>query len=148
MSKFLSNGGAAFAALLAAAMSMQAYAAGGTMPPERQAGAASFVSGGIGEGEAQRFESAAARYPLTVQLFARSGQRDEYTADAQVTITDTRGRTVLDEKSDGPFMLVRLPAGDYRVAASLEGRSLAQHSVHVTHSGHAKTTFVFPSHAG
>jgi len=43
---------------------------------------------------------------------------------------------------------VRLPAGDYRVAASLKGHDLADHRVHVTDGGHAKTTFVFPSNAG
>ena len=145
---YLSRGGSMFAALLAAAVSLQAHAADGPLPPERQAGDASFVSGGIGDGEAQRFEAAAAQYPLTVRLFESAGQRDEYTADALVKITDAKGRTVLDEKSDGPFMLVRLPAGDYRVSASLNGRSLAEHAVHVTHSGHAKTTFVFPRNTG
>jgi hypothetical protein len=54
---------------------------------------------------------------------------------------------VLHEKADGPFMLVRLPAGDYRVAASLKGHDLADHRVHVTDGGHAKTTFVFPRNA-
>lgn len=148
MSNVFQRGGAAFAALIGAAMSLQAVAAGGALPPERQAGIASYLSGGIGEGESQRFEAAFKRYPLIVQLFESTGARDEYTADARVTIVDAKGHTVLDEKADGPFMLVRLPAGDYRVGAALKGRTLAQHRVHVTDSGHAKTTFVFPQNAG
>lgn len=148
MSKFFQRSGAAFVALIGAAMSLHAVAADGQLPPERQAGVASYLSGGIGEGESQRFEAAFNRYPLIVQLFEATGGRDQYTADAQVKITDAKGRTVLDERAEGPFMLVRLPAGDYRVGASLKGRVLADHAVHVTDSGHAKTTFVFPANGG
>ncbi|MEP7102370.1 MAG: carboxypeptidase regulatory-like domain-containing protein [Burkholderiales bacterium] len=148
MRKFFQRSGAALAALIGATMSLQALAANGQLPPERQAGVASYLSGGIGEGESQRFEAAFNRYPLIVQLFEATGARDEYTADAHVKITDAKGHTVLDERADGPFMLVRLPAGDYRVGASLKGRVLAEHQVHVTHSGHAKASFVFPANAG
>jgi hypothetical protein len=148
MSKWFERGGSALAALLAAVVALPAHASNGQLPPERQAGIASYVSGGVGEGESQRFEAAFRHYPLVVQLFENNGARDEYTADARVKITDAKGHLVLDEKSDGPFMLVRLPAGDYRVAAALNGRQLAEHSVHVTDSGHAKSTFVFPRKAG
>jgi len=148
MSQFFQRSGATLAAVLGAAMSLPAYAVDGQLPPERQAGSASFVSGGIGEGESQRFEAAFTRYPLIVQLFENSGARDEYTADALVKITDAKGRVMLHEKADGPYMLVRLPAGDYRIAASLKGHALADQVVHVTGSGHAKTTFVFPRNAG
>jgi hypothetical protein len=149
MSQFFQRSGAALAALLGAAMCLPAHAASDDqLPPERQAGSASFVSGGVGENEAQRFEAASKHYPLVVQLFENSGARDEYTADAKVKITDAKGRLVLDEKADGPFMLVRLPAGDYRVAASLKGHDLSGRRVHVTDSGHAQATFVFPRNAG
>ncbi len=83
-----------------------------------------------------------------MQLFENSDQRDAYTADARVKIVDEKGVVVLDQKAEGPFMLVRLPAGDYRVAASLKGHSLADHAAHVTDGGHAKARFVFPANAG
>jgi len=138
-------GGAVAAAASVLLTAVPAHAAQGQLPPERQAGPAAFVSGGIGEAEAQSFEAASKRYPLVVELFAASGgQRGEYTADAQVKITDAKGRVVLDEKADGPFMLVRLPAGRYRIGAVLNGHSLAERSVQLSDSGHAKTTFVFP----
>jgi len=149
MSPFFQRTGATLAAVLGAAIGLPAHAASdGQLPPERQAGSASFVSGGVGEGESQRFEAAFKHYPLVVQLFENGGARDVYTADAVVKITDARGRQVLNEQADGPFMLVRLPAGDYRVAASLKGHDLAEHTVHVTDGGHAKTVFVFPRNAG
>lgn len=148
MSKLMQRGGAGVAALLAAAMSLQAHATASQLPPERHVGVASYVSGGVGEGESQRFEAAFGHYPLVIRLFENNGPRDEYTADARVKITDLKGRSVLDEKANGPFMLVRLPAGDYRIAASLEGHTLAEQTVHVTDSGHTKTTFVFPKNSG
>ncbi|MBS0446842.1 MAG: carboxypeptidase regulatory-like domain-containing protein [Proteobacteria bacterium] len=148
---FLQRAGASFAAVLAGAAALPAYAAAqvdAQLPPEHDAGKVSYLSGGIGEGEAHRFEAAFGRYPLVVQLFEQDGKATVYTADAQVKITDRKGDVVFDRHAEGPFMLLRLPAGDYRVAATLRGQALAERSVHVTDSGHARATFVFPQAAG
>jgi hypothetical protein len=139
--------GVVFASVLGAAISVNA-AQVNNLPPERVAGVASYLSGGVSDGEAQRFQAAFKQYPLVVELYEHSGARDEYTADAQVRITDRKGGTVLEQRADGPFMLVRLPAGDYTVSASLNGQTLPGHKVHVTDSGHAHSVFVFPARAG
>ena len=144
MRTFLRDAGVAFASLLGAAISANAAQAN-NLPPERVRGVASYVSGGVSDGEVQRFQAAFKQYPLIVELYEHSGARDEYTADAQVRITDRKGATVLEQRADGPFMLVRLPAGDYTVSASLHGQSLPAHKVHVTDSGHARSVFVFSS---
>jgi len=148
MKAWIQQSGAAFAAVLAAAIALPTQAS--PLPRQRHVEAAvSFVSGGIGEGEAQRLEAQARDYPLTVELLEHARPRDEYTANAVVRISDARdGRVVLDTRADGPFLLVRLPAGDYRIAATLQGRSVPEHRVHVTEHGHAKTTFVFPAQVG
>lgn len=125
-------------------MSLDAHAADNQLPPEQQSGAASYVSGGIGEGEAARFEAAFSHYPLIVQLYETQGGKRVYTANALVTITDHSGKTVLEQHANGPFMLVRLPAGEYEVSASLKGHHLPKHHIHITDSGHAKTQFTFP----
>ena len=149
MKKYLRDAGVLFASVLGAAISVHAAQTNaGSLPPEQVRGVASFLSGGISEGEAQRFQAAFKRFPLIIELYEHSGQRDEYTADADVRITDHAGKTVLEQHSDGPFMLVRLPAGDYRVSASLKGHSLPEHKVHVTDSGHAHNVFVFPAQVG
>jgi hypothetical protein len=137
----------AAAALCATTVCLQAHASNVPLPPEQHAGAAAYVSGGIGEGEARRFESAFKDYPLAIQLFEHGATHDVYTADAQVKIYDPHGTLILDQKSDGPFMLVRLPPGDYHVTASLDGHALPKRSVHIVAHGHAKTTFVFPAHS-
>ena len=142
MKAVLRDVGIAFASLLGAAISVHA-AQVSNLPPERVAGVASYVSGGVSDGEVQRFQAAFKQYPLIVELYEHGGARDEYTADADVRITDHKGTTVLEQRADGPFMLVRLPAGDYTVSASLHGESLPGHKVHVTDSGHARSVFVF-----
>jgi len=147
MMTFLRNAGVTFASMLGAAISVHAAQIDG-LPPENTQGIASFVSGGVSDGEAQRLQAAFKRFPLIVELYEHAGQRDEYTADAHVRIRDRHGNTVLDQHADGPFMLVRLPAGDYSVSASLKGRSLPEHKVHVTDSGHAHSVFVFPETVG
>lgn len=144
----LQRAGFALATLLGTAVSFNASAAISPLPREKVAGVASYVSGGISEESSQAFKRAFRDYPLVIQLFEHDGAHDVYTADAEVRITDAHGGVVLDQKADGPFMLVRLPAGDYTVSAELAGRALPQHRVHVSDHGHANSVFVFPAHTG
>lgn len=148
LTRRLQRAGLALAALLGSAVSLDAAAANSPLPREKVAGVASYVSGGVSLESSQAFRKAFRDFPLVIQLFEKDGARDVYTADARVRIVDGRGQTVLDQRADGPFMLVRLPAGDYRVSAELAGHALAPHAVHVSEHGHASSVFVFPSDAG
>lgn len=148
LSRSLQRAGFALAALLGTAVSLDASAALSPLPREKVAGVASYVSGGVSLESSQAFKKAFRDFPLVIQLFEKDGTRDVYTADAHVRIVDGHGQTVLDQRADGPFMLVRLPAGDYRVTAELAGRALAPHAVHVSDHGHTNSVFVFPAHTG
>lgn len=148
LSHSLQRAGLALATLLGTALSLDAGAAVSPLPREKAAGVASFVSGGVSLESSQAFRRAFRDYPLVIQLFERDGAREVYTADAQVRIVDAHGQVVLDQRADGPFMLVRLPAGEYRVSAELAGRALASHAVRVADHGHASSVFVFPAHTG
>jgi hypothetical protein len=91
-------------------------------PREHAQGAVSYVTGGIGTDEAQAMRAAAADYPLTLELAAAGGgPRDEYISGAEVSIRDSRGASVLDTLTDGPFLLARLPAGSYTVEVDWNG---------------------------
>lgn len=148
LSQSLQRAGLALATLLGTALTLDAHAAVSSLPREKVAGVASFVSGGVSMESSQAFKRAFHDYPLVIQLFERDGARDVYTADAQVRIVDAHGNVVLDQRADGPFMLVRLPAGHYRVSAELAGHPLASHAVAVSEHGHADSVFVFPGHTG
>jgi hypothetical protein len=101
-----------------------AAAQAATLPPERQAGAVSYVTGGVSDDEAALFKQVRGGYPLAIELVRNQAGKHEYTADAQVRVFDRAGRLVLDAKADGPFMLVRVPPGQYRVQATLDGQTV------------------------
>ena len=70
--------------------SLPAFAAvPSTLPPEQTQGAVAYVSGGIGQDEAQAFEAAAAQYPLALEFAIKHTPRAEYTAYVHVVVTDT-----------------------------------------------------------
>jgi hypothetical protein len=45
----------------------------------------------------------------------------DYIADVAVKIADSRGRVVVEQLSDGPLLLTRLPAGRYLATLTFEG---------------------------
>jgi hypothetical protein len=91
-------------------------------PRQQTQGAISYVTGGIGSEEAQIMRDESANYPLTLELAAAAGgPRDEYVSNAEVRILDSQGSLVLDTRTEGPFLLVRLPAGTYAVDVAWNG---------------------------
>jgi hypothetical protein len=115
------------------------------MPAEQYQGSVVFVTGGIGQREAKLFEQQMAQHPLAIELLEHAGKKEEFTADANVRITDMHGRTVLDTKAGGPFMLVDLPSGRYSIVATLKNVTLKKSSVWVAHDKLAHATFEFPA---
>ena len=117
--------------LVSLIMSLPAFAAlAGTLPPEQTQGPVTYVSGGIGQDEAQAFAAAAMQYPLALEFSIKHTPRAEYTANVHVTVTDAQGQRVLDTRSDGPFLLAKLPAGRYIVTAERQQQPLTR-TVHV-----------------
>jgi len=109
----------AFAALVAVA---GCAGARGSPAPNEAAAGVSYASGGIGSDEAKAMRDAAADYPLALELAAAAGgPRDEYISDARVEIRDRRGAPVLRTRTQGPLLLVRLPAGSHDVNVDWNG---------------------------
>lgn len=109
-----------FSALL---LSHLALAADAPLPPETISGNISYVSGGIGKDEATAMQEAEKSYPLSLEFAVTSRPRDEFTSDVHVKLTDRQGNTVLDTVSNGPFFLIKLPGGHYRLEASKYGET-------------------------
>jgi hypothetical protein len=119
---------------------------GVALPAEQYQGSVGFVTGGIGRTEAKLFERQASRHPLAIELLERHGKVDEFTADAIVKVADARGRTVLDARAGGPFMLVDLAPGRYWIQATLDNDTLKKSSVVVVRGRTSHATFEFPAH--
>ena len=96
------------------------------LPPEQVSGGISYVSGGITMDEAAAFKAAAPRFALVLEFGLSATPRAEYLSNVDVSIADGAEREVLRLQSDGPFVLVQLPPGTYRVRASHEGRVKTQ----------------------
>jgi len=87
---------------------------------ERSEGDVRFITGGVGETEIAEIKAIASGYSLQVLTADRAGQ---FISGVHVTIQ--RGnKSILDIDLDGPFLLVKLAPGSYRLRATFQGRSV------------------------
>jgi hypothetical protein len=137
--------GLAFAALTAVAAAQSAASGPSAgLPAERQANGIAYVTGGVSEEESSAFRQARSSYPLSVELVQQKDGRSQFTADADVRVLDGAGKAVLEARADGPFMLLRLPPGQYRVQATLNGRTVESKPVAVSAGRSAQAMLSFP----
>lgn len=128
--------GMAAAMALAVAGSMtHAYAQTGGLPTIYSRGDISYTSGGVGQDEEQAFKREAPNWPLALQF---SGAGGEFIADVHLSIMKRDGTKVLEAVSQGPFMLVRLPAGAYTLHVEYKQQK-QQKDINI--SGHASAAF-------
>lgn len=123
-----------------------ALVAAAAMPPERYVGGTGYVSGGIGEAEANLFKRDMAHHALAIEVLEHAGRAQEFTADAEVSITDRHGKPVLDTVTEGPYLLVDIPPGRYTVVARLKDKTLRKSPLYVARGQVARATFEFPPH--
>ena len=82
-----------------------------------------YVSGGIGIDAQDRINERARDFNLKLVFTLNEGN---YIADVGVAVKDAKGRTVVEDTAEGPFFLAKLPAGQYTVAATYEGRTVTR----------------------
>jgi hypothetical protein len=82
-----------------------------------------YLSGGIGINSQEEINARAKDFNLKLVFTLNEGN---YVADVGVALKDARGRTVVDDTAGGPFFLAKLPAGQYTVAATYEGRTVTR----------------------
>ena len=85
------------------------------------AGGVSYVSGGVGADSIDRLSSLAGDFNLKLVFALKSG---EYVSGVRVAIADSAGKTVLDTTSEGPWFLVKVPAGNYQIVATFAGNAV------------------------
>ncbi|MGE8589530.1 MAG: carboxypeptidase regulatory-like domain-containing protein [Alcaligenes sp.] len=110
------------------------------LPPVKHQGSVQYVSGGIGIDESEAMKAAAKDYPLALTFAAQRDGKADYVASVAVTILDAQGKEVLKATSEGPYMLVKLPAGAYKVSATFEGKA-QEREVTVQGTGTARAVF-------
>ena len=103
-------------AAMAMAMAMAPSGATATVPQD-----VTFVSGGISTDAVDHLRAIQNDFNLKMVFALSSG---EYLANVRVQVVDPSSRNVvLDTLSDGPWLLARLPAGNYEVSVTYGGLS-------------------------
>lgn len=121
LSKILARG---LAAIVLGSLSLVSIAGtDGDAIVQTTASGVSYVSGGVGTASIDRINSLAGGFNLKLVFAGASGA---YLADVRVIIADSKGRTLVDTLSDGPWFLAKLPRDDYRIVASYAGNDLRQ----------------------
>jgi hypothetical protein len=82
-----------------------------------------YLSGGVGINAQEAINARAQDFNLKLVFTLKEGN---YIADVGVAVQDAKGRTIVEDTADGPFFLAKLPAGQYTVAATYEGRTVTR----------------------
>ena len=112
------------------------------LPPLKAQGEIQYVTGGLGEAEYVALRQAQCRFPLALEFIRRAADHDTYVADVDVVVIDDQGINVLAVRSDGPYLLAKLPDGDYTVRATYFGHTL-ERDVRVAATASARVAFVW-----
>jgi hypothetical protein len=110
------------AALLVCAM-IGLPAAGAEGTGGARAGEIEVVAGGIGEAELAAITAREKEFNLKLVFSLVQGN---YVADVDVTVSDAKGAKVIERSAVGPFVLARLPAGEYSATATRGGRTISR----------------------
>ena len=112
--------GSLSAAILMAGVTFPAYAQDELIIIE-EVRATMYLNGGIGADEQQYMRKIAKDWPL--RMVFSENKDNEFVADVNVLITNTRGTPYLQLSSAGPMTYVMLPTGKYRITARFRGLS-------------------------
>lgn len=103
--------------------------AAGSVVPVRAAeqliaqGKVTYISGGVGVHEQEQLNGRAGEFNLKLVFTLVEGN---YLADIGVLVSDAKGGRIVEHQADGPFFMAKLPAGQYRVTATYDGRALTR----------------------
>ncbi len=108
------------AAILLGAATLVPLANAASDESVQTSGGVSYVSGGVGTDSIDRLSSLARDFNLKLVFALKSG---DYVSDVKVTIADAAGKTLVNTTSDGPWFMTKLPAGNYKIVATFDGKA-------------------------
>ena len=124
MKSFLLAAAATFAATAAFANIPPAYQK--HLPPERQQGDVTFITGGNTPEEEAAVKRAAQEWPLEVVFYERDAGTARKLDNMPVVVTDASGKVVFDGLTSGPVMLLKLPKGRYTVSTKWDAWTFSE----------------------
>jgi hypothetical protein len=112
------------------------------LPPLKTQGEVQYLTGGVGRAAFESFRQARPKFPLAVEFVRKAAEHDTYIMDVDVEVTDPQGRRVLAVRTDGPYLLAKLPGGQYSVRATYFGHVLEK-AVRIVDNASARVLFVW-----
>lgn len=105
-------------------------------------GQLSYISGGIGADESAAMKAQASSYSLALIFAQHLDGQDVFLASVPVVISKDDGTSVLDIVTEGPYLLVNLPEGIYRISATYGQREKTA-NVQIKPGAHERRTFLW-----
>ena len=96
----------------------------GALPEVHSVAGVKYIDGGVGKSESEALLRESKNFPLA--LVFSGGKTNNYLADVDIRVRDAAGKTVLQTNSDGPIILIDLPAGKYIVDAEFRDNTKSQ----------------------
>ena len=81
------------------------------------------VSGGVSQNARDNMRSQTPPHNLKMVFALNTGN---YVSDVQVKVTDSAGKVVIDDVSNGPWLFAQLPPGNYTATATYNGKPVTQ----------------------
>ncbi len=114
------------------------------VPATHKQGEVTYLTGGVGQTEANAIKHIAKYYPLELEFLLKAKPKDEYLSDVKVRIKDAHDKMVLNVTADGPFLLARMPAGKYTVSAERNGK-IEHRQIEIAANEHRRVVFEWQS---
>ncbi|WP_156125789.1 carboxypeptidase-like regulatory domain-containing protein [Paraburkholderia kururiensis] len=100
-----------------------------------------YVSGGVGQDEADAMRAVRADYSMRATFATSAGT---YLSDVAVRVENADGSTLFTTRSDGPFLYAKLPAGHYRLVATSDRIERAR-TIDIPRHGSVTVTLTWPA---
>jgi hypothetical protein len=81
------------------------------------------VSGGVSLNARDNLRAQPSDHNVKMVFSLNTGN---YVSDVQVKVTDASGRTIIDDTSNGPWLMAKLPPGNYTATATYNGKPVTQ----------------------
>lgn len=101
-------------------------------PGHESASGVKYVNGGIGHDSQESMRKDAHNWPLRITFSEQAN--NEFVADADLSVFDKAGKSVMHLKGAGPLTYLRMQPGEYRITAVHNGKTLTR-TVHVGDKG-------------
>ena len=114
------------------------------LPPVLMQNGITYLNGGIGSDESKAMKADARNHSLAMEFIERRGSANEYSAGQSVHIENAAGVTVLAIMSEGPFVNVDLPRGQFKITATAYGISQVR-TINLESQPSAHLMFIWPA---